>query len=130
MRITASDESVPFNLHDEIIDELATYGVISEGADGLCDIANPIYLYAILQAFKPTVNGLEEEYFPEDNLAGFQAYLTDTGQIAMEPLLDNFRDFIARAGFRILEVPQTPQESRRSTSPTGLSRPVCPSGRR
>ena len=111
MRITASDESVPFNLHDEIIDELATYGVISEGADGLCDIANPIYLYAILQAFKPTVNGLEEEYFPEDNLTGFQAYLTDTGQIAMEPLLDNFRDFIARAGFRILEVPQTPQES-------------------
>ena len=111
MRITASDEGVPFNLHDEIIDQLATYGVISKGADGLCDIANPIYLYAILQAFKPTVNGLEEEYFPEDNLTGFQAYLTDTRQIAMEPLLDNFRDFIARAGFRILEVPQTPQES-------------------
>ena len=111
MRITGQDDGVPFNLHDEIIDELATYGVISEGADGFCDIANPIYLYAILQAFKPTVNGLEEEYFPEDNLKGFGDYLTDTGQIAMEPLLDNFRDFIARVGFRILEVPQTPQES-------------------
>ena len=111
MRITAFDEGVLFNLHDEIINELATYGVISKGADGLCDIANPIYLYAILQAFKPTVNGLEEEYFPEGNLTGFRAYLTDTGQIAMEPLLDNFRDFIARAGFRILQVPQTPQES-------------------
>ena len=111
MRITAFDEGVPFNLHDEIIDELATYGVISKGADGLCDIANPIYLYAILQAFKPTVNGLEEEYFLEGNLTGFRSYLTDTGQIAMEALLDNFRDFIARAGFRILQVPQTPQES-------------------
>ena len=111
MRITASDEGVPFNLHDEIIDELATYGVISKGTDGLCDIANPIYLYAILQAFKPTVNGLEEAYFPEDNLTGFRTYLTDTGHIAMEPLLDNFRDFIARAGFGILQVPQTPQES-------------------
>ena len=111
MRITGQDDGVPFNLHDEIIDELATYGVISEGVDGLCDIANPIYLYAILQAFKPTVNGLEEEYFPEDNLKGFGDYLTDIGQIAMEPLLDNFRDFIARADFRILQVPQTPQES-------------------
>ena len=111
MRITASDDGVPFNLHDEIIDELATYGVISKGADGLCDIANPIYLYAILQAFKPTVNGLEEEYFPEGNLMGFRDYLTDTGQIAMEPLLNNFRDFITRAGFQILQVPQTPQES-------------------
>ena len=29
----------------------------------------------------------------------------------MEALLDNFRDFIARAGFRILQVPDTPQES-------------------
>ena len=28
----------------------------------------------------------------------------------MEALLDNFRDFIARAGFRILQVPETPQE--------------------
>ncbi len=111
MRITAQDEGVPFNLHDEIIDELSTYGVISKGADGLCDIANPIYLYAILQAFKPTVNGLEEAYFAEDNLMGFRTYLTDIGQIAMEALLDNFRDFITRVGFRILQVPQTPRES-------------------
>ena len=29
----------------------------------------------------------------------------------MEALLDNFRDFIGRAGFRILQVPETPQES-------------------
>ena len=29
----------------------------------------------------------------------------------MKPLLDNFRDFIGRAGFRILQVPDTPQES-------------------
>ena len=29
----------------------------------------------------------------------------------MERLLNNFRDFITRAGFRILQVPQTPQES-------------------
>lgn len=28
----------------------------------------------------------------------------------MTPLLDNFKDFIARAGFRILQVPDTPQE--------------------
>ena len=110
MRITGQDDGVPFNLHDEIIDELATYGVISEGRNGLCDIANPIYLYAILQAFKPTVNGLEDEYFPEDTRAGFKAYLTDTGELAIEQLLDNFRDFINRAGFRILQIPDTPQE--------------------
>ena len=74
----------------------------------MCKIANPIYLYCTLQAFKPIVNGLERDYFPEDT-DGFQ-YLTSDGQIQMEQLLDNFRDFIARAGFRILQVPETPQE--------------------
>ncbi len=111
MDIMSYEEGVGFNLHDELISELATYGVIKEGPDGMCEIANPIYLYTILQAFKPTMNGLEREYFHEDNIAGFQAYLTAAGQIDMERLLDNFRDFIARAGFKILQVPDTPQES-------------------
>ena len=111
MRITAHDDGVDFNLDDEIISELATYGVITEGTDGACNIANPIYLYRILRAFKPTVNGLEEIYFSEDNITGFQAYLTDTGQLDMRSLLDNFCNFIARAGFQILQVPQTPRES-------------------
>ncbi len=108
MRIMLYDEGVPFNLRNELINELATYGILARGTDRMCKIANPIYLYCILQTFKPIVNGLERDYFPEDT-DQFQ-YLTDTGQIQMERLLDNFRDFIARAGFRILQVPETPQE--------------------
>ena len=111
MRIMARDDGVDFNLRSEIISELATYGVIARGADGMCEIVNPIYLYCILQAFKPIVNGLEDEYLHEDSREGFLDYLTSTGQIDMESLLDNFRDFIARAGFKILQVPDTPQES-------------------
>ena len=63
-----------------------------------------------MQAFKPAVNGLETVYFPEDADIDFIDYLTPSGEIALEPLLDNFTDFIARAGFRILLVPETPQE--------------------
>ena len=63
-----------------------------------------------MRAFKQPANGLERDYFPEDTRAGFRAYLTDVGKLAMERLLDNFRDFIARAGFRILQIPDTPQE--------------------
>ena len=108
MRVVSYENSVPFNPDNDIINELATYGVITKGTDRKCEIVNPIYLYRIIQAFKPLVNGLERDYFPEDADA-FQ-YLTDTGQLQMERLLDNFRDFIARAGFRILQVPETPQE--------------------
>jgi hypothetical protein len=110
MKIASYDEGVAFNPYNELMSELATYGVIAKGADGRCEIINPIYHYCIMQAFKPAVNGLEKEYFPDDNHAGFQDYLAPDGHIQMEALLDNFRDFIARAGFKILQVPETPQE--------------------
>ncbi len=111
MKIASYDEGIRFNPRDEIMDELATYGVLAEGPDGMCEIVNPIYHYCILQTFEPAVNGLEAEYFPKDTgPETFREYLIPTGQIDMALLLDNFRDFIARAGFRILLVPQTPQE--------------------
>ena len=110
MKIASYDEGVDFNLDNDLINELATYGVIAEGADGMCEIVNPIYQYRIIRVFKPIMNGLEQEYLPEGNREGFQDYLTPDGQIQMAALLDNFRDFIARVGFRILQVSDTPQE--------------------
>ena len=110
MRIASYENGIRFNPDDEIIKELTTYGVIAKGVDGMCEILNPIYQQRIMQAFKPLVNGLEQEYFPEDTQQNLVDYLTSTGQIKMDLLLDNFRDFIARAGFRILLVPDTPKE--------------------
>ena len=110
MKIASYDEGVEFTLHNELISELTTYGVITEGTDGMCEIVNPIYHYCIMQAFKPAVNGLEQDYLPEETHDGFKDYLTSDGHIQMEALLDNFRDFIARVGFKILQVPETPQE--------------------
>ena len=110
MRIASYEAGLRFNPDDVIIDELATYGVIRKGSDRMCEILNPIYQQRIMQAFKPIVNGLEQEYFSEDTHQGLVDYLTSTGQIKMDALLDNFRDFIARAGFRILLAPNTPKE--------------------
>ena len=110
MEILSYDEGVLFNPRDQLMSELATYGVITKGTDGMCEIVNPIYLYCIIQTFKPAVNGLERDYLPEDNITGFRAYLIPSGHVNMEALLDNFRDFIARAGYKILQMPETPQE--------------------
>ena len=110
MEICSYESGVPFNLDNEFISELATYGVLKSGADGYCEIANPIYQYRIMQAFQPLFNGLEREYLPEDTDAGFLDYLNPDGNINMRLLLANFRDFIARAGYRILEVPEAPSE--------------------
>jgi hypothetical protein len=98
----------PFNIRNELISELVTYGILKAGDDGFCEIANPIYQYCIMQTFQPLFNGLERQYLPEDTDAG--DYLNQLGKINMRQLLANFRDFIARAGYRILQVPETPQE--------------------
>ncbi len=109
-KIASYDDGVEFNLDSDLISELAIYGVISEGADGLCEIVNPIYQYRIIRAFKPIVNGLEQDYLPQDKPIEFHDFLTADGHIQMDAVMDNFRDFIARAGYKILQVPETPQE--------------------
>ena len=83
---------------------------ITQLNDGLCEITNPIYLYRILQELQPLINGLEEAYYPPNTDDGYREYLSPTSHIAMARLLDNFRDFIARAGYRILQVPDTQRE--------------------
>ncbi len=110
MQIASYDKGLPFNINDNIINELATYGVIARSSDGMCEIVNPIYQHRIIRAFKPLLNGLENDYIPEETGGDFVDYITPTGQIDMVPLLDNFRDFIIRVGFRILQVPDTPKE--------------------
>ncbi len=110
MHIASYEKGLTYNLNDDIINELATYGVIARSSDGMCEIVNPIYQHHILRAFKPVLNGLESQYLPEDTGEDFNHYLTPIGSIDMVSLLDNFRDFIRRVGFRILQVPDTPQE--------------------
>ena len=110
MKIVSYDKGVPFILRNDIISELATYGVIAKGANGMCEIVNPIYRQCIIQTFQPVINGLENEYFPENSSPDLSDYLTSDGQIEMVRLLDNFKNFIARAGYKILQVPKTPQE--------------------
>jgi len=110
MGIISYDTGTPFNLRNQFISELTTYGILKKGVDGICEIANPIYQYCIVQTFKPLINGLERQYLPEETDDGFFDYLTHDKKINMRELLNNFSNFIARAGYKILQVPDTPQE--------------------
>ena len=48
------EEGVHFNRDNEIIAELATYGVLTKDARRMCKIVSPIYQHRIMQAFKPS----------------------------------------------------------------------------
>ena len=68
MGIVSRDRGVDFNLDNEVISELATYGILTEGTDGMCKIANPIYQYWVMKTFQPTINGWEREYFRDNEI--------------------------------------------------------------
>ena len=110
MEIAFFEEGRRYNIRNEIISELTSYGVITRRNDGQCVILNPIYLHCIIQSFLPPANGLEDEYFTEDGPIDFSGYLTSTGTIDMDALILNFKNFIVRAGHKILQVPDTPKE--------------------
>ena len=106
--IIAGQKERRFNRRDKNVQSLVTFGVVTE-KEGLCVIDNPVYQSIIIDAFTPFINGVEDKYLPED-AEDFTDYLSKDGRIQMDELLDNFRDFIGRAGYKILEVPETPQE--------------------
>ena len=110
LRICLKESGIRFNIRNDLISELATYGVLKKGADGFCKVLNPIYQYVIVQTFLPLINGLEDEYLPEDSDLDFSDYVTAAGKINLRGALANFRGFIARVGYRILEVPESPKE--------------------
>ena len=53
IRIMSSKIGLPFNIDNEIMNELVTYGVIAKGTNRMCEIANPIYQHHIQQSIKP-----------------------------------------------------------------------------
>ena len=53
MRIMSYKTGLPFNIDNEIMNELVTYGVIVKGPNRMCEIANPIYQHHIQQNIKP-----------------------------------------------------------------------------
>ncbi len=66
MKIVSYERGVQYNRQNDIINQLTTYGVITKGTDGMCEIVNPIYQQCIIQAFLPLINGIEGHYFPEN----------------------------------------------------------------
>ncbi|MBM3240649.1 hypothetical protein FJZ31_30565 [Candidatus Poribacteria bacterium] len=108
-RILFDEREFYFNINDSYMSELKTYGLVREDKYGLCVIDTPIYQQIIVKTFTPTINGVEDEYLPK-SAGSLTDYLSPGGEIQMDELISNFRDFIFRAGYKILEVPETPKE--------------------
>jgi len=56
MQIALQERPVRFNLDNEFISELATYGILVADERQICKIQNPIYQYRIMQTFQPLLS--------------------------------------------------------------------------
>lgn len=83
------DGNVDYNLEDETLEELITFGVISE-SDGKCVISNPAYAHTVISAYRPWRNGPIELHFPD----GFQPLFDENGFIKPHPVIENFQYFL------------------------------------
>jgi len=90
-----NEKGVRFNVHNDDISELVTYGLIKKGEGGYCIIDNPIYQNVVINTFNPLINGLETEYLPDEPLV-FGDYITPDNSILLENLLDNFVQHIKK----------------------------------
>ena len=104
-----NDKGVRFNIHNDDISELVTYGLIKRGEGGYCIIDNPIYQNVVINTFNPLINGLETEYLPDEPLV-FSDYISGDNRIQLGALIDNFIQHINRSGYKILAFPSPPQE--------------------
>ena len=83
--------NVRYNVNDEILEELITFGIIQE-KDGYCIISNPAYAHAIIYSYMPWNNGTPEEFFPD----GYQPVIDSDGFIKPHPVIENFQYFLPK----------------------------------
>ncbi len=95
LKIIFGRSRVSYNLHHDDLADLAMYGLIAAGSDDETTIANPIDEQVILRQFAPVVNGEERYLFTMVNQ--YRA-----AGLPMEDLLRRFREFVWRAGTRLV----------------------------
>jgi hypothetical protein len=97
------EEDVEFNIEDEKIRFLYQHGAIDE-EKGMVTVKVPLYKMKLIRAFKPIYNS-EKRHFPglrED----FNQYFTPQGKINMKKLLDRYRGYAKRRGYKAFDTEQ------------------------
>ncbi len=101
LNLLFGDTPVPFSIHDPDIAWLYANGVLYKD-NGNTDILVPLYKKALILAFRPLINGESQHYITssEDRL---DLYLTPEGTLNLDALLEEYRHYVRRRGFRAFD---------------------------
>jgi len=101
LRLLFDEEPLPFSIHDQNIAFLYANGVIDK-ENGNTDILVPLYKKVLITAFRPSING-ETQYYLNSPNETINKYLTSNNQLNINALLEEYRAYIRRRGFRAFD---------------------------
>ncbi len=94
-------EPIPFSLYDPDIAWLSAHGVVDE-VEGATEVVVPLYKKVLITAFRPLFNGEVQHYLTSAHDT-FSQYLTATGGLNLNALLEAYRAYVRRRGFRAFD---------------------------
>ena len=103
LRVLFDDTPIPFTLNDPQIAYLYAHGVIDH-IDGIVQVRVLLYSKALLTALRPLING-EAEHFVVSAHETLRQFITTHG-LNLHALLDKYRDYVHRRGFRAFNTRQ------------------------
>ncbi len=101
LNLLFGDTPVPFSIHDPDIAWLYANGVLYKD-NGNTDILVPLYKKALIIAFRPLING-ETRHYVATREDMRDRYVSPEGVLDLDALLDEYRRYIRRRGFRAFD---------------------------
>ncbi|MCK5523145.1 MAG: AAA-like domain-containing protein, partial [Thiomargarita sp.] len=101
LKLLFDEEPLPFSIHEPDIAWLYANGVIDKD-NGETNILVPLYKKVLITAFRPSINGESRHYInsPDETI---NQYLTPDGELNVNALLEEYRAYIRRRGFRAFD---------------------------
>jgi hypothetical protein len=101
LKLLFDEEPLPFTIDDPDIAWLYANGVVDK-RDGYVDILVPLYAKRLINAFRPLINGETRHYInsPDETI---NQYLTQDRELNVNALLEEYRAYIRRRGFRAFD---------------------------
>lgn len=103
LRVLFGTEPIAYTVDDPDINYLSAHGVVAN-VDGVVQVPVPLYSKRLITAFRPPVNGESNEYVVSAHENLHELIVGDG--LNLHALLDKYRDYVQRRGFRAFDTEQ------------------------
>ncbi len=95
-RLLFTDAKIPFEIDRPSIKLLHTNGLIKKSKEGFVTFWVPFYKKRLYKAFYPYMNGEQSQI---SRTIFIEEYFTETGDLKLEKLIENYKKYVKRRGF-------------------------------